>query len=132
MDLAKAIHDAEMANPDLQVKNLFKGDCRGCGQCCSRFLPMSSFDIKRIHDHVTEHGIEQRPEASEADLMCPYLDIESKECRIYSARPDVCRGYRCDLHAMGDMDAISAFMLHGPYIEMDLRELDLPGKEGDE
>lgn len=121
MDLAKAIHEWNVAHA--AVKDLYAGDCRDCGQCCSRFLPLSKFDVDRLLDYVQEHGVEQRPELSEADMLCPYLHVEDGECRIYPARPDICRGYRCDLHAKGDMAAIYALMLHHPYAERDMREL---------
>lgn len=84
---------------------------------------MSEYDMGRIRTYVDEHGVGQRDELSEADLLCPYLDVENGECSIYDARPDVCRAYRCDLHAAGDTAAIRALMLHPPYAERDMREL---------
>mgnify|MGYP002519172773 FL=1 len=117
--------DAAMRDmAEAEVVDLFtaKGDCRGCGECCSRFLPMSYFDINRLVSYVREHGIEQRAprgRAGDIDLTCPYLD-DSCECMVYEARPEICRIYRCDKHLAGTMSA-PAFM--GSMRIADLREL---------
>lgn len=109
---------------EAEVTDLFtaKGDCRGCGECCSRILPMSTFDLNRLAAYVREHGIEQRSprgRAGDIDLTCPYLD-DGRECMVYDARPEICRIYRCDRHLAGEMDA-PAFM--GSMQLADLREL---------
>lgn len=41
------------------VKDLYttKGNCKGCGECCSRFLPMSEFDMQRLCSYVRKHHI---------------------------------------------------------------------------
>ena len=78
-----------------------RGDCRGCGECCSRFLPMSRMDERRLVAYVARHGVVPRPEPEGAlDLTCPLLS-ERHECMAYDARPDICRVYRCDEHARG-------------------------------
>lgn len=82
-------------------KVLYRGDCRGCGECCGRFLPMSRVDVARLVTYVRAHGVVPRPERDGAvDLTCPLLG-EGRECMAYEARPDICRAYRCDLHAAG-------------------------------
>ena len=43
--VAAAIH-AGLRSDD--VTDLYTGDCRGCGECCSRFLPVSPFDRVRL------------------------------------------------------------------------------------
>ena len=86
------------------VKDLYtpKGDCKGCGECCSRFLPMSEFDMQRLSNYVFDHDVKPHMEVDGAiDLTCPYLD-ENKECAVYTARPEVCRAYRCDKHVRGE------------------------------
>lgn len=46
--------------------------------------------------------LEKRAEVDGAiDLTCPYLD-ENKECAVYTARPEVCRVYRCDKQVRGE------------------------------
>lgn len=80
---------------------LYRGDCRGCGECCSRFLPLTLADRVRLRAYVKAHGIEQVPERADIDLMCPFLS-DGRECLVYEARPEICRAYRCDRHAAGD------------------------------
>ena len=79
-----------------EVQDLYKGDCRGCGQCCSRFLPLTVQEEFVVGGYMKKHGIKPRPMA-EYDLTCPFL-TEGKECAIYEARPEICRVYRCDMH----------------------------------
>lgn len=85
-----------------EVTDLYKGDCRGCGECCSRFLPLSHYDLRRLKPYVLEHGIKPHEPRGEVDLMCPWL-TDGKECAVYVARPEVCRAYRCDLHKRGEI-----------------------------
>lgn len=92
---------ASLASQD--VTDLYTGDCRGCGECCSRFLPMTPFDEVRLSAFVSARGIEQRPPRAEVDLTCPYLSDDGL-CAVYQARPEICRAYRCDLHASGTME----------------------------
>lgn len=87
------------------VKDLYtpKRDCKGCGECCSRFLPVSKFDTKRLSDYVRKHHIKpHKPTAEVFDLTCPYL-TDTKECAVYPARPEVCRAYRCDKQVRGEL-----------------------------
>lgn len=87
------------------VKDLFtpKWNCKGCGECCSRFLPMSEFDIQRLSNYVFNHNVKPHMGVDGAiDLTCPYLD-ENKECAVYTARPEVCRVYRCDKQVRGEL-----------------------------
>ena len=98
--LAAAVNRA-MCN-SLQVKDLYTGDCRGCGQCCSRFLPMTVADEVRLRAYVEGNGIEIRtPDPDVLDLTCPLL--VDGECAAYEARPEICRAYRCDRHLRGTM-----------------------------
>lgn len=56
------------------VTDLYRGDCKGCGQCCSRMLPMTVLDMVRLKGYVKAHGIEMRPERPGCiDLTCPFL-----------------------------------------------------------
>lgn len=34
------------------VRDLYEGDCRGCGECCSRFVPVSVFDLRRPNEKL--------------------------------------------------------------------------------
>lgn len=87
------------------VKDLYtpKGNCKGCGECCARFLPMSEFDLQRLSDYVCKHHIKpHKPTIEALDLTCPYL-TDTKECAVYPARPEVCRAYRCDKQVRGEL-----------------------------
>ena len=86
------------------VKDLYtpKGNCKGCGECCARFLPMSEFDLQRLYVYVQKHHIKPHKHTAGAiDLTCPYL-TDTKECAVYHARPEVCRTYRCDKQVRGE------------------------------
>lgn len=86
------------------VKDLYtpKGNCKGCGECCSRFLPMSEFDLQRLYVYVQKHHIKPHKHTAGAiDLTCPCL-TDAKECAVYRARPEVCRTYRCDKQVRGE------------------------------
>ena len=67
------------------MTDLYTGDCRGCGECCSRFLPMSPFDRARLEAYVRRHGIEPTAPRADCDLLCPYL-TDGRECAVYAAR----------------------------------------------
>ena len=110
-----------LAAQDSQVKVLYNGDCRGCGECCSRFLPVSQRDLERLRRHVCAHGIETVPERAEIDLLCPFLS-DGRICAVYEARPDICRAYRCDRHAFEGAASVGRVMIFGPYEIRDLRE----------
>ena len=97
--MAAALHAALQGD---DVTDLYTGDCRGCGECCSRFLPMSPFDRARLEAYVRRHGIEPTAPRADCDLLCPYL-TDGRECAVYAARPEICRVYRCDRHKRGEL-----------------------------
>lgn len=117
---AKDLHDVLL---DVStVHDLYHGDCKGCGECCSRFMPLSTRDIEVAKRYVEAHGIEQKSERGDIDMICPYLTDEHT-CAIYEARPDICRAYRCDLHARGEFMPLRLVMCNGPYKDADMREV---------
>lgn len=86
-----------------KVVAIDREDCRGCGECCGRYLPMTLADRIRVEGYVRTHGIVPRtPPAGMLDLVCPYLSQEG-ECMVYEARPEICRRYSCKLHAAGEI-----------------------------
>lgn len=97
--VAAAIHAGLQSD---EVTDLYTGDCRGCGECCSRFLPVSPFDRVRLEAYVRRNGIEPAEPRAEYDLLCPYL-TDGRECAVYAARPEICRAYRCDRHKRGEL-----------------------------
>lgn len=115
--IAKAAHDL-LAKSE-KVEDLYTGDCRGCGECCSRFLPITPDDEVRLLWHLAANPVEVPAPMGEIDLVCPLLS-ESRECLAYEARPAICRTYRCDLHANG-------LLRHGHELDgasvVDMREL---------
>ena len=93
---------AEMLR-DQPVTDMHREDCRGCGECCGRFLPITPADKIRLVAYVRSHGIKPHPEPRGiVDLTCPYLD-RKRECMVYEARPEICRGYSCSKHASGEL-----------------------------
>lgn len=98
--MAAALHARLMV--EQQVTDLYTGDCRGCGECCSRFLPMSPFDRARLRAYVRWHGVAAHAPWARLDLTCPYL-TDGRECAVYAARPEICRVYRCDRHKRGEL-----------------------------
>lgn len=86
---------------------------------CSRFLPMSLLDRARLRAYVRRHGVAAHAPRARLDLTCPYL-TDGRECSVYEARPEVCRAYRCDLHARGELDGFTGADRAVP---VDMREL---------
>lgn len=78
-----------MENPEIT--------CEGCGACCMS-VGWPPFD--------RDEEIESLPPAVRADFRigvkdtpCTWLDEETRQCRHYEYRPDVCRDYE-----MGEFD----------------------------
>lgn len=79
--------------------------CRRCGICCQQADPIDLYpkDIRRLASHFgisVEEAVSEyaRPHPSEPDLLafkdshpCRFYDEANKGCRIYAARPMVCR-----------------------------------------
>lgn len=76
------------------------GECSNCGACCSNLLPMSPGDIKRIRRYIKKHRIKPAlhgiPMDATVDWLCPFMDPgKEHKCRIYPARPEICRMFFC-------------------------------------
>lgn len=79
------------------------GHCSECGACCSRLLPLTREDIRRIKKYVKKHDVYYtplRPLLPMSDVEthnCPFLNpnVEKHRCTIYPARPEVCRVFDC-------------------------------------
>lgn len=84
-----------------------RGSCRGCGECCGRFVPLSALDVERLRGFARRSRVETAPLATvdgdslTLNMNCPFL-VDGL-CSVYEARPEVCREYRCDLHRNGSM-----------------------------
>lgn len=92
---ARKVHEYLLEH--METKVFYKGDCRGCGECCARFLPITVQEEFVIGAYMKMHGIEPRPPRAVFDMTCPFLD-ENNECAVYEVRPQICRNFRCDLH----------------------------------
>ena len=89
------------AAEELGLKAQAQMDCRTCGACCrENWIPIDDQEALRLASRLSlpvlefkqaylvtdpdqETGIDARP--------CPFL--AGTECRVYSDRPEVCRGY---------------------------------------
>ena len=83
--------------------NCVNGKCVGCGNCCTELLPMTLKEVETIRKYVKEHKIKPYSEiffeyngAPSTNLMCPFRDLETKTCRIYDVRPNICRKFKCN------------------------------------
>jgi len=101
------------------------GECSNCGQCCTRFLPISSKEIKRIHKYIEKHSIvEQTPilpiNGYALIATCPFRDATSKRCLIYSVRPEICKHFQCNQSE--DVWRTFRDYMHTKYKDVDMRE----------
>ena len=92
---------------DASVTNNIKdfthgGECSGCGNCCSNFLPLMDSEISRIRRYVKKHNIKpHRIVAPTAEFLidatCPFLDKTKSDnkCKIYHIRPYICKCFCC-------------------------------------
>ena len=69
--------------------------CEGCGNCCGRWLKTDAEDNLRIERYASRHHVEPIANNigghSGREQMCGWLDPDTRQCRIYPARPKVCR-----------------------------------------
>lgn len=101
------------------------GECSGCGNCCSNYLPISSKEIKEIKRYIKKHKIKEQkrflPIADPAmDLTCPFRSEKEQKCLIYSVRPQICRSFRCDYPRRKIY--INKNHFHGKYDVVDMRK----------
>ena len=77
------------------------GECIGCGECCSNFLPLNSKDIKNISRYIEKKHIKEQKHFPFAegtyDATCPFRSDEEKKCLVYQVRPAICKSFKCDL-----------------------------------
>ena len=88
-----------------------RGTHEGCGECCSRFLPMRPHEAVRLRMAALAAGWREEP-GDVLDMTCPLL-TDDKLCSVYDARPAICRAYSCAEHARGDFRAMHAAMPEG-------------------
>lgn len=71
------------------------GKCSKCGDCCTNFIPITKKEVKKIKKYVEENNIKAEKRIFENDIYmkCPFLDMKTKQCKIYEVRPFVCRDF---------------------------------------
>lgn len=83
------------------------GQCSMCGGCCSSILPITDGERRRIVHYVQDHGIQLVPlpaiPGNTVYLQCPFMDTTTHKCRIYTARPNICRSFLCNRDILQNM-----------------------------
>lgn len=102
------------------------GECSGCGECCSNFLPISSFEIDRIKRYVKKNNVPEQfviaPVVGPTlDLTCPFRSEKERKCLIYEVRPEICRVFKCDQKREEILRNKNA--LEGKYFAIDMRHM---------
>ena len=78
------------------------GVCSNCGECCTRFLRMSSGEKKNILRYLKKNDITLSLTKMPFNLnttiynICPFRDLTDKKCLIYPVRPEVCKSFICN------------------------------------
>lgn len=69
--------------------------CEGCGHCCGRMLIGDAQDVMRVKRYARRHHVSPTVPnmggVTEYEQMCAWLDPKTKRCRVYPARPRICR-----------------------------------------
>lgn len=86
----------DLSNGLYTVRGVMSGNCEGCGGCCGRVLPMSKDESARLLDFARRHGIVPHVDGNH---MCAMLDLGTRKCMAYSARPLICRVWDSPTHA---------------------------------
>lgn len=85
---------------ELYIAHCVDGKCSGCGECCTDLLPLSDAEVKRIRQYVQEHNLKEHRhvvfwDKKAIDLTCPFRNNKTKQCDVYSVRPQICREFIC-------------------------------------
>lgn len=82
----------------------YEHDCKGCGECCSQFLPLTIAEKVILHGYAKKNGIK----ATYQPIMCPFFDMQTRLCKVYEVRPLICKQYDCKAIASGTLKPMSA------------------------
>lgn len=100
----RQISENEYINSGNEVYNLTKdGKCAQCGECCKDVLPLDFVEIARIEKYVKSHHIKEqdhhisRNTVDTVDMVCPFLNLETRKCVIYAVRPKICQKFFCSM-----------------------------------
>lgn len=91
-----------IGNPNLTdfTKN---GECSCCGQCCSNYLPMTIWELRKLRAWVRKNNYSPIITEDALDVTCPFLDKETSRCVCYDERPKVCRVFTCRKAIAGEV-----------------------------
>ena len=120
---AMELHSYLVENTEITDNYTKRGTHDGCGECCSRFLPLTHAEA--ITMRTMARRVHVRPEQpGTIDMTCPFLS-ESKRCSIYQYRPSICRAYNCAEHKkLGGLGIAHGLLDIGQHYELrDVREL---------
>ena len=95
----------KMVNHNLKKKIVDytkNGECSNCGNCCGNLLPLTNDEVNRIKKYVRKHRIKEnifRPPlvGPVINYICPFRNDKEHKCDIYDIRPQVCRGFICNI-----------------------------------
>jgi len=82
--------EADPENARRILRGLASRSCEGCGGCCGRVIPMTARERARLIEYARRHGVKA---TANDGLMCALLDMDTRRCRAYAARPLVCRAW---------------------------------------
>jgi Fe-S-cluster containining protein len=99
-----------------QEVTAFNHPCKGCGECCSQFLPVTDMEIRVIKKYAKDHEIKPNYQP----IMCPFFDLNTRLCKIYEVRPYICKKYDCRKHKSGQLfqSIDNYFVKHGKITDM--------------
>lgn len=88
-------------NNDSNVTDMTcNGECSRCGSCCGLFIPFTDEELDIIKEYVKLHNIQPYNRinvlTNQFNAQCCFFDATEKKCRIYPARPYVCRDFICN------------------------------------
>lgn len=119
MSGAMALHMALSQSVETEDRFTGRGTHEGCGECCSRFLPLADFEVRRLSqlgDMTAGH-----PKYDGAiDMTCPFLDSD-RNCAIYDDRPIICRAFDCADWAKGGV--LSAYERMPTTFRFEMRDM---------
>lgn len=85
------------------VNNCINGTCSHCGECCTDFIPLTQKEYTILKNYIKEHNIEltnwdiynAMTQKTDVHVLCPFLDKDTKLCKVYEVRPKICRTFKC-------------------------------------
>lgn len=91
-------------NPSIDklTDKTYNGHCSSCGECCSRFIPVSKKERKEILRYCKKENIVLSLSGVPLKLehaqyyICPFRNIGTQNCAIYPVRPNICKSFICN------------------------------------